>query len=114
MSLAQYAGDPHLISTVFENWESEFLEMSAYVVLTAFLFQKGSAESNDPQAPPRDNDLTVQGQKHNAPAPLRAGRLVRLLYSLAGHRTAAPLRTVLSFTLDVQSQRCRIRGCQPW
>lgn len=28
-----------------ENWESEFLQMFAFVVLTACLFQKGSAES---------------------------------------------------------------------
>src|SRR3546814_8628468 len=33
VSLGQYATDPHFISTVFENWESEFLQMSAYVVL---------------------------------------------------------------------------------
>ena len=33
---------------VFENWESEFLQMCLYVVLTAFLFQRGSAESKDP------------------------------------------------------------------
>jgi len=29
----------------FENWESEFLQMGMYVVLTAFLFQRGSSES---------------------------------------------------------------------
>ncbi len=33
---------------VFENWESEFLQMGLYVLLTAFLFQRGSAESKDP------------------------------------------------------------------
>ena len=34
--------------SVFENWESEFLQMGLYVVLTIFLFQRGSAESKDP------------------------------------------------------------------
>ncbi len=29
----------------FENWESEFLQMGSYVVLTAVLYQRGSAES---------------------------------------------------------------------
>jgi hypothetical protein len=33
---------------VFENWESEFLQMGLYVLLTTFLFQRGSAESKDP------------------------------------------------------------------
>jgi len=30
----------------FENWESEFLQMGVYVLLTAWLVQKGSAESS--------------------------------------------------------------------
>ena len=33
---------------VFENWKSDFLQMGLYVVLTAFLFQRGSSESKDP------------------------------------------------------------------
>lgn len=36
------------LSALFENRESEFLQMSAYVMLTAMLFQRGSAESRDP------------------------------------------------------------------
>src|SRR3954464_8652008 len=39
-----YLTSRHFISAVFENWESEFLQMAAYVVLTVFLFQKGSPE----------------------------------------------------------------------
>jgi Domain of unknown function (DUF6766) len=33
------------VEGVFENWESEFLQMATYVLFTAFLFQKGSPES---------------------------------------------------------------------
>lgn len=77
----QYAGDPQFISTVFENWESEFLQMSFYVLLTAFLFQKGSAESKDPDAPPRDADLVEQSRKKGAPAILRGGPAARWLYA---------------------------------
>lgn len=36
------------VESLFENWESEFLQMGVYVLLTAYLFQKGSAESKDP------------------------------------------------------------------
>ncbi|MBI1684171.1 DUF6766 family protein [Caulobacter hibisci] len=49
-----YLADPAFISTVFENWESEFLQMSVYVVLTAYLVQRGSSESKDPDEPERD------------------------------------------------------------
>src|SRR3546814_516750 len=81
VSLGQYATDPHFISTVFENWESEFLQMSAYVVLTAFLFQRGSAESSDPDVPPRDADLAKQAAKPGAPKILRQGAFFRGLYA---------------------------------
>jgi hypothetical protein len=43
-----YLASGHLWATVFENWESEFLQMAAYVLFTVFLFQRGSAESKDP------------------------------------------------------------------
>ena len=43
-----YLGSGHFWQATAENWESEFLQMGAYVVLTVFLFQRGSAESNDP------------------------------------------------------------------
>lgn len=35
----------HASLSVFENWESEFLQMGGYVLLTAYLVQRGSAES---------------------------------------------------------------------
>ena len=81
VSLIQYAAEPQFLSTIFENWESEFLQMSAYVVLTAFLFQKGSAESSDPDGPPRDADLAHQAGKPGAPRLLRYGPLGRALYA---------------------------------
>jgi hypothetical protein len=50
MGLLAYLGSGEFASALFENWESEFLQMAAYVVLTAYLFQRGSAESRDPDA----------------------------------------------------------------
>jgi len=48
LSLAEYLASGAFLSSVFENWESEFLQMWAYVMLTAYLFQRGSPESRDP------------------------------------------------------------------
>lgn len=48
LGLLEYLRSGDFASAVFENWESEFLQMAAYVILTAFLFQRGSAESRDP------------------------------------------------------------------
>src|SRR3546814_13038838 len=44
VSLGQYDTDPHFISTVLENWESELLQMSALVVQPAFMLQNGAVE----------------------------------------------------------------------
>lgn len=41
----QYLTTGDFFEAVFENWESEFLQMGMLVVLTIFLYQKGSSES---------------------------------------------------------------------
>ncbi len=47
IGFTDYLASGHFISAVFENWESEFLQMAAYVLLTIFLFQKGASESQE-------------------------------------------------------------------
>jgi len=81
ITLVQFTTDPQFLSTVFENWESEFLQMAAFVLLTACLYQKGSAESENPDEPPRDANLAAQARKKSAPALLRMGPSVRWLYA---------------------------------
>ena len=56
VGLVAYLGTGAFLSALFENWESEFLQMSVYVILTAMLFQRGSAESRDPDDPDRPDD----------------------------------------------------------
>ena len=56
IGLLAYLMSGDFLSALFENWESEFLQMSAYVMLTAILFQRGSAESRDPDDPDRPDD----------------------------------------------------------
>ena len=60
-TLGDYLSGGEFLSAVFENWESEFLQMSTYVVLTAHLFQRGSAESRDPDNPGRERDEKPPG-----------------------------------------------------
>jgi hypothetical protein len=58
----EYLQTGHFVEAVFENWESEFLQMGGFVLLTVFLYQKGSPESKklDGDQPededPRDAD----------------------------------------------------------
>ena len=48
VSYSQYLRSGDFLEATMENWESEFLQMACYVLLTAFLYQRGSAESKDP------------------------------------------------------------------
>jgi hypothetical protein len=77
----QYLGSGDFIEAVFENWESEFLQMGLYVVLTAFLYQRGSAESRDPDSQHPD-EAGYEEAKHRAdvPWPVRKGGLALKLY----------------------------------
>ncbi|GIH02824.1 hypothetical protein Rhe02_08910 [Rhizocola hellebori] len=58
-----YLGTGHFGEALFENWESEFLQMGAYVLLTAFLVQRGSPESK-----PLEQDDRAEDDPDNAGA----------------------------------------------
>ena len=51
----KYLSSGHFWQATGENWESEFLQMGFYVVLTSFLYQRGSAESKDPDHPEEES-----------------------------------------------------------
>jgi hypothetical protein len=65
LGLFPYVFSGNFLSALFENWESEFLQMAVYVVLTAMLFQRGSSESRDPDDPTRADDKA--SWNHRAP-----------------------------------------------
>lgn len=82
IGLVDYFLGPSFQSALFENWESEFLQMAAYVIMTAMLFQRGSAESKDPdKANPEDEDPDQKHRNKQAPWPVRARGLWSALYS---------------------------------
>jgi hypothetical protein len=81
ISYVAYLGSTHFLEATMENWESEFLQMFVYVVLTIFMFQKGSSESKDPDEEEAvDRDPAKSRHKKNAPWPVRRGGFVLKLY----------------------------------
>ena len=79
LSLAGYVTSGHFLSSTFENWESEFLQMALYVMLPIFLYQKGSSESKDPDAM-EDVDKDPDQQRVNAPWPVKKGGWILAVY----------------------------------
>jgi hypothetical protein len=81
IGLGEYLTTGHFIEAVFENWESEFLQDAVYVLLTAFLVQRGSAESKNPDEHEEIDDDPGQSRNDpNAPWPVRHGGLWLSLY----------------------------------
>ncbi|MBA2719948.1 MAG: hypothetical protein H0U52_12020 [Chloroflexi bacterium] len=79
VALPEYLTTGHFGEAVFENWESEFLQMGLFVLLTVALRQKGSPESK-----PIDGEEEVDRQpdpdRPGAPWPVRAGGLISKIY----------------------------------
>jgi hypothetical protein len=99
VQLRPYLTSGHFIEAVFENWESEFLQMASYVLLTVWLRQKGSSESKTPDGNEAvDADPRLSSAKPDIPWPVRVGGPVLKLYenSLA---LALLVLFVLSFAL---------------
>ena len=81
VSLWGYLHTGDFAEATFENWESEFLQMGMYVVLTAYLFQRGSSESKPLDEPsPQDEDPRDADKRRDVPWPVRRGGLVLSLY----------------------------------
>lgn len=87
VSVGEYLTTGAFLEATFENWESEFLQMGMYVVLTAYLFQKGSSESKPVDKPaPQDQDPRKAEHGPGTPWPVRRGGWVLKVYehSLSG------------------------------
>jgi hypothetical protein len=99
VGLGNYLSTGHFVEATFENWESEFLQMASYVLLTIWLVQKGSSESKPPGGDPaKDADPRSMSDLAQAPGPVRGGGWQLTLYenSLG---IALGLLFVLSFVL---------------
>jgi len=79
VNLGTYLLSGHFLQSTFENWESEFLQMALFVVLTIFLQQKGSSESKDFDKE-EEVDREPDPNKKDAPWPVRAGGVILLFY----------------------------------
>ncbi|HYO11145.1 MAG TPA: DUF6766 family protein [Tepidisphaeraceae bacterium] len=71
----------HFVEATAENWESEFLQMAAFVWLTVFLRQKGSPESKNVVGEDEPQDREPDPSRPGAPWPVRRGGFVLWLYS---------------------------------
>ncbi|MEJ3747381.1 DUF6766 family protein [Actinomycetes bacterium KLBMP 9797] len=110
-----YLGTGHFVEAVFENWESEFLQMGAYVLLTAYLVQRGSPESKPLGQKDRPEDYREKATSRS-PAPARRGGWQLVLYrnslsvALLGLFALSFLIHLLGGTADYNEQQALESG----
>lgn len=78
LTFITYLSSAHFISATFENFESEFLQMALYVVITVKLRQIGSAESKSLDEPEEVDRKPVPSK--DAPWAVRKGGWILTFY----------------------------------
>ncbi len=86
ISFWRYVTSSSFAVDVAENWQSEYLQFTLYILLTVWLLQRGSSESK----PPGKEGLGTDEEQRlgrfaepDSPAPVRAGGWPARLYSFS-------------------------------
>jgi hypothetical protein len=113
-----YLQSGHFVEAVFENWESEFLQMGSYVLLTAYLVQRGSPESKPLDQVDRPDDYPDKAGPHSPALAKRHGP-ANVLYrnslsiALLGLFVLSFVLHVLGGTADYNEQQALASGAPP-
>ena len=107
VSFGAYLQTGHFLEAVGENWESEFLQMAAYVMFTVFLYQKGSAESKSPDG---TEEVDREPNPHpDAPWPVRRGGFVLKIYK---HSLTIALLTLFLISFGIHAAGGAAEFCE--
>jgi hypothetical protein len=64
ISLLRYVTSSHFGVAVMENWQSEYLQFTLFILLTVWLLQRGSPESKEPGKEGRESDKDQMVGEH--------------------------------------------------
>ncbi len=113
ISLGHYVTSAVFWADVMENWQSEYLQFTLYILATVWLLQKGSNESKRLGPAGRETDeeqLLGEHAKRNSPAWARAGGLADGdLLELAGSRHGLDLARLLARPVDRRPRQLQRR-----
>src|SRR4051812_9733568 len=84
ISLGRYLTSSSFGNALLENWQSEYLQFTLYILLTVWFLQKGSPESKELGEPGSESDedqLVGEHARSDSPRWARTGGLRTALYS---------------------------------
>ncbi len=101
VTLSEYLHTGAFVEATAENWESEFLQMGVFVVLTVFLYQRGSSESKKLDEPEAVDQRPEDARDDpDAPWPVRRGGVALTLYK---HSLSFSLFALFAISLAVHA-----------
>ena len=117
ISLGRYVFSSSFGSDVMENWQSEFLQFTLYILATVWLLQRGSPESKELDKAGAESDKEQKVGEHadaNSPA-LGAGRRLAHphLLQLAGDRDDRDLARLVGRAVAHRPRRLQRRSVRP-
>jgi hypothetical protein len=83
VSFARYVASSEFGQAVMENWQSEYLQFTLYILLTVWFLQRGSPESKELDKSGRESDeqqLVGEYARANSPRWAKVGGIRRTLY----------------------------------
>jgi membrane protein implicated in regulation of membrane protease activity len=83
ISMGRYLTSSSFWRAVMENWQSEYLQFTMFLIVTVWLVQKGSVESKEPGKEGRESDEEQQVGEHakrNSPKWAKVKGLRRTIY----------------------------------
>ena len=86
VDLWRYVTSSSFAVDVAENWQSEYLQFTLFILLTVWLVQRGSSESKPPEEAGRSTDQEERVGAFappQAPGPVRRGGTAQALYSVS-------------------------------
>src|SRR4051794_6904433 len=84
ISLGRYLTSSSFGNALLENWQSEYLQFTLYILLTVWFIQRGSPESKEPGKAGGESDedqLVGEHARSDSPRWARAGRVKTRVYS---------------------------------
>jgi uncharacterized protein DUF6766 len=84
ISFGRYLTSSSFGNAVMENWQSEYLQFTLFILMTVFLIQRGSPESKEPDAAGSEGDREQRIGRYagkDSPLMARVGGVGTFLYS---------------------------------
>lgn len=108
VSLARYVTSSSFAVDVAENWQSEYLQFTLYILLTIWLGQRGSSESKKPGEEGRESDEDQLVGEHARPDSPRWAAVGGWRTSLFSHSLVIVMATIFVLSWGAQAVAGRV------